>query len=99
MAAQVLNIDGIIQRLRDAEHSSPEERPPLSNAEIGLLCAAATKLLLSQPTLLDLASPMNICGDIHGQYSDLLRIFTTAGYPVRRQQLPLPGGLRGPRQP
>jgi serine/threonine-protein phosphatase PP1 catalytic subunit len=81
MAVQALNIDGIIQRLRDAEHSSPEEPPPLSNAEIGLLWAAATKLLLSQPMLLDLATPMNICGDIHGQYSDLLRIFTTAGYP------------------
>jgi serine/threonine-protein phosphatase PP1 catalytic subunit len=81
MAAPALNIDDIIQRLRDAEHSSPEDPPPLSNAEITLLCAAARKVLLSQPTLLDLAAPINICGDIHGQFSDLLRIFATAGDP------------------
>ncbi|XP_047042763.1 serine/threonine-protein phosphatase alpha-2 isoform-like [Lolium rigidum] len=79
MDAQAL--DGFIQRLLDAEHSSPEDHPPLTNAEIKLLCAAATKVLLSQPTLLKIDAPVNICGDIHGQYSDLLRIFSAAGSP------------------
>uniref|UniRef100_A0ACD6AKL7 Uncharacterized protein n=1 Tax=Avena sativa TaxID=4498 RepID=A0ACD6AKL7_AVESA len=81
MDAPPLDIDGIIQRLLDAEHSSPEEPPPLSNAEIKLLCAAARKVLLSQPTLLQLPAPVHVCGDIHGQYSDLLRIFRAAGPP------------------
>ncbi|KAM0879935.1 hypothetical protein ACQ4PT_033900 [Festuca glaucescens] len=76
-----MDIDDIIQRLLDAEHSSPEESLPLSNAEIKLLCTAATKVLLSQPTLLRFDSPINISGDIHGQYSDLLRIFSATGFP------------------
>ncbi|KAK1681593.1 hypothetical protein QYE76_042441 [Lolium multiflorum] len=76
-----MDIDDIIQRLLDAEHSSPQDHPPLSNAEIKLLCAAATKVLLSQPTLLRLDAPINISGDIHGQYSDLLRIFRATGFP------------------
>ena len=31
--------------------------------------------------LLELEAPIEIVGDIHGQYSDLLRIFETCGYP------------------
>ena len=31
--------------------------------------------------LLEIEAPMHICGDIHGQYYDLLRIFEHCGYP------------------
>ncbi|KAF0733312.1 hypothetical protein AaE_009189 [Aphanomyces astaci] len=36
---------------------------------------------MSQPMLIELEAPVKICGDIHGQYSDLLRIFDHCGYP------------------
>lgn len=36
---------------------------------------------MEQPILLELTAPIKICGDIHGQYSDLLRILEYGGLP------------------
>ena len=42
---------------------------------------------MSQPCFLELESPINICGDIHGQYIDLLRIFSNVGFPPKSKYL------------
>jgi serine/threonine-protein phosphatase PP1 catalytic subunit len=44
-------------------------------------------LLKEQKMLLDLEAPIKICGDIHGQYYDLLRIFEHCGYPGENSYL------------
>lgn len=36
---------------------------------------------MQEGVLLELGAPMNIFGDIHGQYDDLLRHFDSLGYP------------------
>jgi serine/threonine-protein phosphatase PP1 catalytic subunit len=42
---------------------------------------------MSQPVLLRLEAPMVICGDLHGQLNDALRIFDAEGYPNSRNYL------------
>jgi serine/threonine-protein phosphatase PP1 catalytic subunit len=41
----------------------------------------------NQPMLLRLDSPINICGDIHGQFADLYQIFCKVGFPNKSNYL------------
>lgn len=72
----------ICQRLLGLRGSPPGTMASLSDSEIRLLCARARPILLhQQPSLLELEAPIKICGDVHGQYSDLLRLFEYGGFP------------------
>ena len=53
----------------------------LTENEIKYLCINARDVFMSQPILLELEAPIKICGDIHGQYYDLLRLFEYGGFP------------------
>lgn len=43
------------------------------------LCEAAIDILTNESNIRDVAAPVTIVGDIHGQYLDLLQIFETMG--------------------
>ena len=43
--------------------------------------------MLEQPMLLELDAPVQICGDTHGQYYDLLNIFKLFGQPDQKNYL------------
>lgn len=65
---QILDVDNMIQRLLEAGYSGKVTKsPPLKNAEITSVCAAAREVFLSQPTLIELSPPVKIVGDVHGQ--------------------------------
>ncbi|KAJ2796571.1 serine/threonine protein phosphatase Pzh1, partial [Coemansia guatemalensis] len=76
------SVDDMIFRLLDAGFSGRVSKSVcLRNSEIVAVCHAAREVFLAQPTLLQLAAPVKITGDIHGQYTDLLRLFDKCGYP------------------
>ncbi|KAM7347312.1 protein phosphatase 1 catalytic subunit flapwing isoform 1-T8 [Cochliomyia hominivorax] len=53
----------------------------MSESEVRGLCLKSREIFLQQPILLELEAPLIICGDIHGQYTDLLRLFEYGGFP------------------
>ncbi|KAJ6850511.1 serine/threonine-protein phosphatase PP1 isozyme 3-like [Iris pallida] len=73
-------VDDIIRRLRDDDRSA-RHNLLLSESEVRQLCMAASDIFLKQPILLQLSAPIMVCGDIHGQFSDLLRLFECVGFP------------------
>lgn len=78
-----LNIDGIIARLLEVKGSKPGKLVNLSESEVSALCNKARDVFASQAMLLELDAPLQVCGDIHGQYYDLIRIFNYFGYPPK----------------
>ncbi|KAF1816855.1 putative serine/threonine protein phosphatase [Eremomyces bilateralis CBS 781.70] len=81
-AAKDLNLDDMISRLLDAAYAGKVTKTVcLRNAEIFAICAAAREVFMSQPALLELKAPVKIVGDVHGQYTDLIRMFEMCGFP------------------
>ncbi|XP_033247446.1 serine/threonine-protein phosphatase alpha-2 isoform [Drosophila miranda] len=72
-------LDTVIEKLL-SDGANPRANE-LTENELTDICMSARSLFLSQPMLLELSAPVKICGDIHGQYKDLVRIFKKCGYP------------------
>lgn len=87
-ALKSMDLDDMIQRLLDAAYAGKVTKTvSLKNAEIFAICSAAREVFLSQPALLELAPPVKIVGDIHGQYTDLIRMFEMCGFPPNSNYL------------
>ena len=76
-----VELDHLIDRLISVREEKPGKLVNLSEAEILWLIREAQQIFSDQPILLELSAPVKICGDIHGQYYDLLRLFECGGYP------------------
>ena len=64
-------LDSIIAKLTDPKAI----RIKIPTPDVLFLIDSAKSVFEAEPTLLELKPPLNICGDIHGQFSDLLRLF------------------------
>lgn len=71
----------MIDLLLSARNKKPGTPIDLQANDITQLCMQARDIFLNQPMLLELGAPIKICGDTHGQYTDLLRLFEYGGFP------------------
>ncbi|EJD38213.1 serine/threonine specific protein phosphatase [Auricularia subglabra TFB-10046 SS5] len=53
---------------------------PISEAEVKSLCLKAREILIEEANVHYIDSPVTICGDIHGQFYDLLELFQVGGW-------------------
>jgi diadenosine tetraphosphatase ApaH/serine/threonine PP2A family protein phosphatase len=64
--------------------STRGQQCPLDEDEATFLVLRSREIFMTQPMLVELDAPVQLCGDVHGQYSDLIRIFDACGYPPER---------------
>lgn len=83
-----LDLDLIIEKLVASGLAKKNPKYfPLSYDEIRFISSKSRRIFMSQPMLLELAAPVKIVGDIHGQFHDLLRIFKLCGFPPNSNYL------------
>jgi len=78
-------LNDIIAKL--LEFRTQRKTTVLCEAEIRDLCLETSDVFLRQNCVLELDTPLKVCGDIHGQYLDLLRVFQGNGYPPKANYL------------
>lgn len=75
----VADADGWIAKLLRSEN--------LTEAEAKALCARAKEILMAESNVQPVSCPVTICGDVHGQYNDLLELFRIGGKPPETNYL------------
>ncbi|XP_018563793.1 serine/threonine-protein phosphatase PP1-gamma catalytic subunit B isoform X1 [Anoplophora glabripennis] len=87
--ASGVNVDKIIMKLtsKEVRESKKTKMISLHESDIKALCMKAMSVFLAQPMLLELEAPIKVCGDIHGQFQDLLKLFGFGGFPPEANYL------------
>ena len=85
MAENNNRVELIKEQLLSVADKPPRTEVILSQEDITFLCQSALEIFKKEKPLRRVEAPITICGDTHGQYSDLLRILEIGGMPPKTQ--------------
>ncbi|KAM1169778.1 hypothetical protein EV2_020955 [Malus domestica] len=67
-----MDLDQWISKVKEGQH--------LLEDELQLLCEYVKEILIEESNVQPVNSPVTVCGDIHGQFHDLMKLFQTGGH-------------------
>ena len=84
IGSSILNsveIDQLIMKLKALYSNKEPNYFNFTEDIISKVCISAINTLKNQESMICLKAPINVAGNIHGQFNDLLNIFQKCGYP------------------
>ncbi|KAF1889107.1 hypothetical protein Lal_00043327 [Lupinus albus] len=67
-----MDLEQWISKVKNGQH--------LLEDELQLLCEYVKEILIEESNVQPVNSPVTVCGDIHGQFHDLMKLFQTGGH-------------------
>ena len=80
-------VDELITSLKELEANDKSKSIEFSEGDIFQICNSVIEVFRSEESLLKVKGPINVAGDIHGQFHDLIRLFNCCGHPDKTRFL------------